>query len=228
MVIAGKVSSTLVDFPNHIACVLFMAGCGFDCFYCHNRPLIDGTAEPLDSDGVWEFLEKRKGQLDGVVLSGGEPTLQRGLLPFMRRIKEMGYPIKLDTNGSRPVIVAQCVAEKLCDYVAVDYKAPMQRYREICGEKADAQAVLQTIHVLMHSGTPFEVRTTVIPQLSPIDLLLMANELPVVPRYVLNRYRKPELFLEKDRERIEQRPYTQEQINDIAQSLHIVQPNIIG
>ncbi len=225
MVISGLARSTLVDFPDHIACVLFMPGCNFDCFYCHNRALVDGSQGRMDLEEIWEFLNRRRGQLDGVVLTGGEPTLQKDLLPFIRKIKALGYKVKLDTNGSRPVIVAQIASEKLVDYVAVDYKAPVKRYKEICGENADAQAVLQTIHILELSGIPYEVRTTVIPQLTMVDLLLMANELPLVPRYVLNRYRLPQTFLEKDRERIEQRPYTQAQIEEMAKSLRAVQPN---
>ena len=228
MVIAGLAKSTLVDFPDHIACVLFMPGCNYDCFYCHNRALIDGSHVRMDMDEVWHFLTKRREQLDGVVLTGGEPTLQKDLMPFIRKIKTLGYKVKLDTNGSRPVIVAQIASERLVDYVAVDYKAPVQRYREFCGENADAQAVLQTIHILQLSGMPFEVRTTVIPQLSMVDLLMMANELPQLPRYVLNRYRVPESFLEKDRGRVLQSMYSQLQIEEMARSLHPIQPNAIG
>ncbi len=226
MDIAGLIKSTLVDYPDHVACVLFVGGCNFNCFYCHNRQLLDGTQPNKDDGEIWEFLQKRKNQLDGVVITGGEPTIWPDLLSFIQRIKDMGYKVKLDTNGSRPGIVAQLISEELVDYVAVDYKAPLFKYEGICGEYADAQAVLQTVDVLTKSGIDFEVRTTVIPQLTKADLMLMAQELPVVPRYVLNRYRPPEHYLPRDEQRIKKKPYTIQQIEALAQFIRTIQPNV--
>ena len=226
MDIAGMVKSSLVDYPGLIACTLFVPGCNYDCFYCHNRPLIRGPVKTLSLDSVFAFLRKRTGQLDGVVVTGGEPTLRGDLIPFLKDIKALHYHIKLDTNGSRPRVIEQALKEGLCDYVAVDYKAPADRYAEICGNGADADTTLQTIHLLQRHKARFEVRTTVIPQLKLPDLLKMACELPVLPRYVLNRYRKPETYLPRDEARVNETPYAQNQIEEFAQVLIKYQPHI--
>jgi pyruvate formate lyase activating enzyme len=225
MILSGLVKSSLIDFPGLVACVLFVPGCNYDCFYCHNRMLIDGSHETLDEKQVFAFLKKRAGFLDGVVISGGEPTLQPDLMDDIKEIRRLGYKVKLDTNGSSPGTVEKLLREGLCDYFAVDYKAPAARYREICGGASDAQNVLRTIQTLLDFKADFEVRTTVIPQLKEEDLAIMARELPIVPRYVLNRYRKPELFLPCDAEKVEQTPYGQDQVVRFSEVLRACQPN---
>jgi pyruvate formate lyase activating enzyme len=228
MKIAGLVKSSLVDYPALVACVLFVPGCSYDCFYCHNRTLLEGSPALLDQDSVDAFLQKRQGVLDGVVVTGGEPSLQPDLVPFLQHLRSYGYQIKLDTNGSSPQVVQQVLDLGLCDYIAVDYKAPASRYREICGMGADPTAVLETIERLGRSGIDFEVRTTVVPQLSWQDLQQMALELPVLPRYVLNRYRTPETYNPRDQVKVETPPYTAEEILAFALKLQKNQPHIVG
>lgn len=227
MIISGIEKSSLIDYPGLIACVLFVPGCNYNCFYCHNRSLIDGTHDLIETGVVEDFLKKRLGMLDGVVITGGEPTLQSDLISYMRMIKDLGYKIKLDTNGSSPQIIEQILKNDLCDYFAVDYKAPSLRYKEICGNDANAETVLNTIKLLLESQAEFEVRTTVIPQLTENDLKCMASELPVIPRYVLNRYRPPVKFLPCDKDRIEKKPYTQFQIINFVNTVKSIQPNAI-
>ena len=226
MRISGLVKSSLVDFPGLVACVLFAPGCNYNCFYCHNRSLLDGSSALLDPGCIWNFLAKRSEVLDGVVISGGEPTLQPGLIPFMEKVKSLGFRLKLDTNGSSPNIVAQLLQSGLCDYYAVDYKAPAERYQEICGNAANEKSVLKTIELLLENHANFEVRTTVFPQLTEHDLICMAKSLPSVPRYVLNRYRKPEKYLSCDQARISQKPYSQSQLNALSNAIHHYQPHV--
>lgn len=226
MIFAGIQKSSLVDYPGLVSCVLFVPGCNYDCFYCHNRPLLAGPHEVLDPAGIRAFLQKRAGLLDAVVITGGEPTLQPGLGDTLLEFSGMGYRVKLDTNGSNPAVVARVLESGACSYFAVDYKAPAARYEEICGPGAGAGNVRETVCLLLKSGVPFEVRTTVIPQLSERDLLQMARELPPVPRWTLNRYRRPERFKDCDRERIEAVPWTQEQIDGFARSMAAVQPGM--
>ena len=226
MKIAGLVKSSFVDYPSLLACVLFVPGCNFDCFYCHNRQLLSNAAPNLLMDGVMAFLKKRVGQLDGVVVTGGEPTLQPDLLPFLREVKALGYRVKLDTNGSSPEIVKQVLEQGLCDYYAVDYKAPQGRYNEICGGNADAGHVLTTISLLLEASVDFEVRTTVIPQLSTEDLMQMARELPTVPRLVINPYRQPDTWKPCDETRVNQTPYTRTEIATMAEALRTLQPGV--
>ncbi len=225
---AGLVKSSLVDYPGLVSCVLFVPGCNLDCFYCHNRPLLEGRLPPLEQSTVTEFLQKRAGLLDGVVLTGGEPTLYPGLEETAGWIKHLGYRVKLDTNGVNPDVVGRLLRLGLCDYVAVDYKAPAARYKELCGEGADADKVLQTIRLLAQSGIAYEVRTTVIPQLSLPNLMQMAHELPILPRYVLNRYRVPDVYPAREAPRITQRAYTQGEITAFAEALREIQPNTVS
>ena len=226
MIFAGIQKSSLVDYPGFIACVLFVPGCDYDCFYCHNRSLLAGPHEVLDPAKIRAFLKKRAGLLDAVAVTGGEPTLQPGLVETLLEFSGMGYRVKLDTNGSNPGVVACVLGSGACSYFAVDYKAPAARYQEICGPSADSEKVRETVGLLLKSGVPFEVRTTVIPQLSERDLLRMARELPPVPRWTLNRYRKPEWFRDCDKGRIEAVPWTQQQIDAFARSMAAVQPGM--
>jgi len=227
MIISGMVKSSLVDYPGQVAAVLFVPGCNFNCFFCHNRFLLEGAHNIINLKEIKDFLIKRTGLLDGIVITGGEPTLQTGLISYLREIKELDYKIKLDTNGSSPFVIAQLLQTGLCDYFAVDYKVPAARYPEICGNSASAGPVLKTIGLLLEHQAGFEVRTTVIPQLNEEDLLCMAKELPVVPRYVLNRYRVPERYLPEDQNRILETAYTQEHVNALKMVIKGRQPNVL-
>lgn len=227
MVIAGFVKNSLVDYPGYISCVLFLHGCNFNCFYCHNRQLLNCQYKIIDSRIIFDFLIKRKGMIDGVVISGGEPTLHEDLLAFIKKIKNIGYKVKLDTNGSSPDIIRQLLNEEACDYYAVDYKAPKVKYSEICGNGINADDTLKTISILAASNIKFEVRTTIYPQLTEEDLICMARELPTLQRYTLNRYKKPMLYLPQDKMRIEMNPHTQKDIEALAKSIHTIQPNVI-
>jgi pyruvate formate lyase activating enzyme len=228
MTVSGMVKSSFVDYPGLVACVLFVPGCNYNCFYCHNRSLIDGTHEIILPGYVDDFLKRRAGMLDAVVISGGEPTLQPDLIFFMESVKSLGYKIKLDTNGSSPLTVREVLNAGLCDYFAVDYKAPYSRYREICGPQADANKVLETVRMLYESSARFEVRTTVIPQLTEQDLIRMAQELPPLPRYVLNKYRPPQKYLPCHQELVNQSPYTPAQIEAFTDLIRPFQPNVIA
>ena len=227
MLLAGLAKSSLVDYPGFIACVLFTPGCNFDCFYCHNRSLIDGTHDLISPHSVQTFLAQRTGLLDAIVITGGEPTLQNDLAAYIASLKPLGFKIKLDTNGSAPQIIKQLLQNNACDYYAVDFKAPPLRYREICGPQANPTGVLKTIQLLLQSGVDFEVRTTVLPQFSEADLICLAQSLPVLPRYILNRYRIPEKYKACDRDRIQQKAVSQEQLNALAAVIRQVQPNVV-
>ncbi|NLI21830.1 MAG: anaerobic ribonucleoside-triphosphate reductase activating protein [Clostridiales bacterium] len=226
MTFAGMVRASFVDDPGQIACVLFVPGCNYDCFYCHNRPLLSGPQQRIPEEEALAFLQKRVGRLDSVVVTGGEPTLQPGLIPFLRKAKALGYRLKLDTNGSRPDVVAQVLETGLCSYFAVDYKAPASRYAELCRGDADAAATLATLELLRTAGVDFEARTTVIPQLTPEDLLRMARELPPLPRYVLNPYRRPACYRPEDEALVARTPHTPGEIAQMAERVRAVQPNV--
>jgi pyruvate formate lyase activating enzyme len=220
----GLVKTSTLDYPGKIAAVLFSPGCNYDCFYCHNRELLQKGTPLLNPADIMGFLEKRRGLLDGVVLTGGEAALQNGVAPFAQSLKDMGYLVKLDTNGSRPDAVKELLNKNLLDYAAVDFKAPWGRYTELCGNAADPEEVKKTLELLIKSGVDFEVRTTVIPQLSEEDLMQMAREAPKVPRFLLKQYREPALYKTEDLFRIKQKPYGPDFLAGIAEKMRFCQP----
>ena len=178
MNISGLQKMTLLDYPGKVACTVFLSGCNFRCPYCHNSELLDGKIQPLmTQEEFLSFLSKRKGLLDAVCISGGEPTLAPGLKELMAAIKAMGYAVKLDTNGSRPKLLKELVAAGLVDYVAMDIKNCPARYAETCGlPKVDLAAIEESAAFLMTGAVASEFRTTVVKQLhTPQDMVAMGR-----------------------------------------------------
>ncbi len=191
MNIHGLQKMTLLDFPGRVACTVFLGGCDLRCPFCHNAELIDGTAEPImDETGLLAFLEKRKGLLDGVAFTGGEPTLRSDLPDLLRRIKAMGYPVKLDTNGMHPKRLKALLDEGLLDYVAMDVKAGPQNYAHTCGlEKIDLGPINESISILMNAGIDYEFRTTVVDELHTIrDFEAIAQWIAGAKAYYLQAF----------------------------------------
>lgn len=164
MLIKGLQKTTLLDFPGKVACTVFTGGCNFRCPFCHNASLVTApdTVESISEDTFFSFLAKRKGILDGVCVTGGEPTLSPDLLDFCRRIKDMGYALKLDTNGTRPDLLRQMIEEGLVDYVAMDIKNDRDHYAETCGLPSFPKGVEESMELLLNGSLPYEFRTTVV------------------------------------------------------------------
>ena len=166
MLIKGLQKHTLLDFPEKMACTVFTFGCNLRCPFCHNASLVlsdraDDTA--ISEEEFFSFLRKRTGVLEGVCITGGEPTLQPDLPDFIRKIKAMGYAVKLDTNGFRPTVLKALVAEGLLDYVAMDVKNSLALYPETVGIPfLDTAAVEESMDFLMEGHVPFEFRTTLV------------------------------------------------------------------
>lgn len=163
MNIGGYIKSSLIDFPGTISCVVFTQGCNFHCPYCHNPDLVPMNRrkdELVSSDSIFSFLERRKGLLDGVVVTGGEPTLQKGLIDFLRRVKAMGFRVKLDTNGSRPQVLRVLFAENLLDYVAMDVKTSPGLYAPVLWDRVAPEILTESIGIIMGSSITYEFRTT--------------------------------------------------------------------
>jgi pyruvate formate lyase activating enzyme len=194
MNIAGLQKCSLVDYPGKVAAVVFTPGCNMNCHYCHNAGILGhyDCEEAVSEDDVISFLARRSRLLDGLVISGGEPTLQTGLVPFIRRVRELGLLVKLDTNGTRPSTLTRLVSEKLVDFIAMDLKAPMERYTEICQTSVDVDAVSRSIRILLSSDVENEFRTTFSPLLTELDVLAMVNLIPGAQRLVLQQYRLPD------------------------------------
>lgn len=161
--IAGLQKMTLLDYPGKVACTVFLQGCNFRCPFCHNSSLLGAPEqEPIPEEQLLAFLQKRQGLLDGVCVTGGEPTLHKNLPALLSKIKELGFAVKLDTNGYRPDVLKALAEQKLLDYVAMDIKNCPARYGETAGvDGMDIHKIEESIRFLFASGLNFEFRTTV-------------------------------------------------------------------
>jgi pyruvate formate lyase activating enzyme len=169
MRIQGMQKLTLLDYPSKVACTFFAPGCNFRCPFCHNAGIVlEPATEGIKQADALSFLKKRKGVLDGVCISGGEPTLQPGLKDFIRCVKDMDLDVKLDTNGSFPAILENLISEGLVDYIAMDIKSSPENYDRVTGTTVDMNAIRRSADLLMRGELPFEFRTTLVRELHSI------------------------------------------------------------
>lgn len=211
MQIHGLNKTTLLDYPEHVAATVFTGGCNFCCPFCHNKDLVlNPSAVPLIAEEeVLAFLKKRIGILSGVCITGGEPTLQKDLPEFIRKTKDLGYLVKLDTNGSRPKVLKSLLEEGLLDYVAMDVKNSPEKYGMTIGEKADngpdvgkkdscTDMVSESISLIKESGVSHEFRTTVVRELhKEEDIAKIAEWIKGADAYFLQAYRDNENVIRK-------------------------------
>ena len=196
MQIHGFNKTTLLDYPEHIAATVFTGGCNFRCPFCHNGELVlDPGCQPLiPEEEVLSYLKKRQGILQGVCVTGGEPTLQKDLKDFLRKIKELGYPIKLDTNGYMPGVLWDLMQEHLIDYVAMDIKASRDNYARAAGlPHMDISRIEESIGILKSSGIPYEFRTTVVRGIhTVVEFEKIGKWIAGCPAYYLQNYEENE------------------------------------
>lgn len=171
MVIGGFQKMTVLDYPEKVACTVFLAGCNFRCPFCHNASIVTANRiVGLDKEEIFSYLGKRKGLLDGVCITGGEPLLNPDIEDLIRPIKEMGYSVKLDTNGTNPTKLKQLIADGLVDYVAMDVKNSCEKYALTCGVKAvNFTNIEESIKLLINGNIDYEFRTTVVEPLHTIE-----------------------------------------------------------
>ncbi|MCK5214059.1 MAG: anaerobic ribonucleoside-triphosphate reductase activating protein [Candidatus Omnitrophica bacterium] len=201
MRIGGFQKFSLIDFPGKVSCVIFTQGCNFRCSYCHNKKLVlpNEFTSLMSEEEIMVFLEKRRHLLHGVVITGGEPTIQHDLKDFMRKIKALGYAVKLDTNGSRPDFLREIIDEKLVDFIAMDIKGPFSRYKELTGVDVDLNQILESVKLVEDSEIEYMFRTTVVkPLLQPQDLLQIAMQVKEPRKYVLQTFVAHEDVLDGD------------------------------
>lgn len=201
MKICGLNKTTLLDYPGCVAATIFLGGCNFRCPFCHNGDLVlkSGQMMGFEEKEVLAFLKKRRNVLEGVCITGGEPTLHAELPEFISKIKELGYLVKLDTNGSNPEMLKSLVIEKLIDYVAMDVKAPLTKYEKACGVAVDVEKIKQSVEFLKQGEIPYEFRTTVVKELhTGEDILEIGRYLRGASKYFLQSYEESEQNLCKD------------------------------
>ncbi|MBN2280916.1 MAG: anaerobic ribonucleoside-triphosphate reductase activating protein [Candidatus Marinimicrobia bacterium] len=200
MKIAALQKTSLIDYPGEIAAVLFTQGCNFRCPYCHNPELVDPGlfTTPKNIEEILKFLEIRKGLLDGVVITGGEPTLHQDLPELMQRIKNLGYKIKLDTNGTNPTMLRRVIDEALVDYIAMDYKAPLNKYSWVVRAEVNLNDIIESMELIKGSGISYEFRTTVVEQLlAPVDIEIIKAEIGSGEKYCIQKF-NPTKTLDQD------------------------------
>lgn len=209
MQIGGLAKNSLIDFPGKLSSVIFFSGCNFDCPYCHNPDLAAGCSPypgAFNFSEICRFLEKRQDFLDGVVISGGEPTLQVDLVEVCTQIKNLGYPLKLDTNGSRPGVLKHLIDEGLVDYIAMDLKTDPYLYTTYIKRNCDPDPIFSSVRIIMEAGIDYEFRTTCVkPIVTRQTVERICQRIQGARLYVLQHFRKnevlhPEFFRDCDYE----------------------------
>jgi pyruvate formate lyase activating enzyme len=183
--------TSFIDYPGRISAVAFTAGCNFRCPFCHNPELVEGALFPgmFPADEVIAFMATRRGKLDALSITGGEPCLQPDLIPFMMRVKDLGFLVKIDTNGSKPGVIAQVIEQGAADYLAMDIKAPLDKYQSVTGGSSCAEEIQASIDLIMSGNIAYEFRTTIVDRLhTPDDIREIGSMIKGARKYVLQRY----------------------------------------
>lgn len=216
---------SLIDYPGKICAVVFTRGCNFRCPFCHNSSLVLPecfSPGAISEEEVFGFLKRRKGKLEAVVISGGEPTIQRDLPVFTERIKSMGYAVKLDTNGTSPGVLEELLRLNLLDYLAMDIKAPFYKYPVLAGRAVDIDSIRKSISLIMNSGLDYEFRTTMVkPFLGLEHVLEISGFIPGAKKYVLQPFSADGNLIDKDMFSC-QRPYTEDEIAAFQEKVYEV------
>ncbi|MEA3471006.1 MAG: anaerobic ribonucleoside-triphosphate reductase activating protein [Thermodesulfobacteriota bacterium] len=196
---------SLIDYPGKICAIIFTQGCNFRCPYCHNPELVNPKefGECIAHDEIFSFLERRRGKLDAVSITGGEPTIQNDLVGFIKKIKDLGYLVKIDTNGTMPDILEELMGKKLLDLIAMDVKAPLDKYKKIVKASVDTRRIEESIHLIMNSGIDYEFRTTIVKSLldeediKKIGMVIEGADCYILQKFVPSKTLNPKFMNEK-------------------------------
>lgn len=222
MFIGGLQELTLTDFPDKVACIVFLVNCNFKCKFCYNKELTStiffkkSKRKLIPESDFFSFLDSKKKMLDGVVITGGEPTLSPGLIDFIKKIKQKGFLVKLDTNGTNPRILEKLLKENLVDYVAMDFKSPEKKYNSITQSSIPFSKIKESIFILKNSSTPHEFRTTLYPKLTLTDLKEM-SELIIGEKWFLQQFIGKNVLDKKSRSL---RPFNSKKLETILKELN--------
>jgi pyruvate formate lyase activating enzyme len=197
MKIGGLQKFTLSDYPGKTAAIIFTQGCNFRCPFCHNASLLEMGAETavIAEEDIFSFLRSRVGKLDGVVISGGEPTLQPDLPGFCRAVKQMGFAVKLDSNGSKPWVLEKLLTDKLVDFIAMDIKAGFENYQLLSGVEVSVESIAKSINILSEASVPVLFRTTMVDGLHHRgERETISAMLPAHVPHVFQKFKSPRLL----------------------------------
>jgi len=220
VLIKGINKTCLIDYEPYTCCVVFLGGCNFRCGYCHNPDLVLNflNMPTIPEEEIFSLLDERKKWLDGVVITGGEPTMQKDLPNFIAKIKEKGYLVKLDTNGTNPEMVQELLDKKLIDYVAMDMKTDFEEYSNVTGVNANLNRIRESIAAIKKSGIDYEFRTTVIPGLvGKENIIQIGKILKGSKKYVIQNFNPKNDMIENRFKNI--RAYTKQEIEEMKESV---------
>lgn len=197
MRIGGFLKLSLLDYPDNVSCIVFTQGCNYNCPFCHNSSLINIKDGNVSEEEIFEYLNKRKNIIDAVSISGGEPLIQEDIIDFIKKIKELGYKVKIDTNGSKPDVLKELIDNKLIDYVAMDIKNTLLKYEKTAGVKANN--TIESIKLIENSNIDYEFRTTIVKELHNIDdiknILSLINK---KSKYYIQNFKRNDQVLNKN------------------------------
>ena len=219
MKIGGLQKFSMIDYPDKVACIVFTQGCNFRCPYCHNPELVkpEMFGESLNEDEFFDFLKERIGKLDAVSITGGEPTLQYDLIEFIKKIRDLGFLIKLDTNGTNPDMLKEIIDQKLVSYLAMDIKAPFSKYEEITKMPVNIEKIKQSVEMIKSSGIEYEFRTTLVKNLlSPEDIVQIGRDIAGAKQYFLQKFVSTKTVDEKV---LNEETYSEEELENLKEQL---------
>jgi len=225
MFIGGLQKFSLLDYPGFLSAIVFTQGCNLHCQFCYNPMLVwpkvskskqKGHHPLIKEDDLFIFLRLRIGKLDAVVITGGEPTMQDDLPDFIAKIKKLGYLVKLDTNGTNPKMIKKLIDKKLIDYIAMDIKAPKDKYNKIVGVPVDFNKIKKSVKIIIESGLPHEFRTTMVPGLlDKDDIVAIAKTIKGASKWYLQQFRTDTDLINKRLKRI--KPYSREALEEMCE-----------
>jgi pyruvate formate lyase activating enzyme len=226
MKIGGLQRVSLIDYPGLICATIFLQGCNFKCSYCHNPELVDTRLfQPcIKENEVLDFLNMRGGKLDAVTITGGEPTIQDDLAPFIKKIKKMKFAVKLDTNGSQPQVIKTLLDEKLLDFIAMDIKAPLEKYKSVVKVPVNSDLIKESIRLILKAKIQHEFRTTIVEsQLDEKDILQIAELISGANSYVLQKFVPVKTL---DKKLLKEKSYPDEKFQKIKKRLEHQIPSV--
>ena len=221
MKIGGFQPTSLLDYPDKISAIIWTVGCNFRCPFCYNKDIVLGKSGTVSEEDILAFLKKRKGMLEALAVTGGEPLMQKDLADFLEKVKKLDYLVKLDTNGTFPEKLKELIDKRLVDYVAMDVKAPKKKYDKLSGIKTDVKKIQKSIDIIKNSGIEYEFRTTFIPDfLKKEDIVEIGKWLKDSKQYYMQQFKNDTDLISTDLKKLV--PYSKKELKD---TLEEIKPN---
>lgn len=218
MKIGGLQETSLLDYPDTVSAIIWTAGCNFRCPFCYNKDLVNEKIKLIPEDVILEFLKKRKNVLEGLSVSGGEPLIHKDLGDFLSKVKNLGYLIKIDTNGSYPEQLEELIENKQVDYIAMDVKAPKNKYKTLAGVDVDISKIDESIQIIKNKAPDYEFKTTVAPDLLDLeDIVEIAKWIEGSKRFYLQQFKDNAFHLSEKFDHA--KPYGIEELNQILNKI---------